>query len=150
MLKVSGQVLSRAALEISQAPTIPLAVSLGAGACAWQTAAAKPSAITMEATRPDMRNPSHHRTRANAITAGACPPRPADLANLHERRCGPARTATWLRNRYGRRFGGQGVSATGVSGGLPAFQASRLSTTNWSILARVVTEPEPRCGNRTT
>jgi hypothetical protein len=31
---------------------------------------------------------------------------------------------------YLRRLGGQGVSATGVGGGLPAAQAKRLSTTS--------------------
>src|ERR1019366_10641583 len=43
-----------------------------------------------------------------------------------------------------------GVSATGVSGGLPANQAFRLSTTSWSIALRVTTEAEPICGSSTT
>src|SRR6185369_15035183 len=45
----------------------------------------------------------------------------AALRNLHARD---------LPEVYARAFGGHGVSATGVSGGLPAAQASRLSTTN--------------------
>ena len=52
--------------------------------------------------------------------------------------------------KHHARFGGYGVSATGVSGGLPAAQARMLSTTSWSIAARVATLAEPRCGNSTT
>src|SRR5262245_53938565 len=37
---ITGQVLSRAALEISHAPTISLAASLAVGACAWAGAEA--------------------------------------------------------------------------------------------------------------
>jgi hypothetical protein len=51
---------------------------------------------------------------------------------------------------YARFFGGHGVSLTGVSGGLPAAQARRLSTTSWFIRSRVATEAEPRWGNSTT
>src|ERR1700722_4862353 len=43
-----------------------------------------------------------------------------------------------------------GVSATGVSGGFPANQAFRLSTTNWSMAFRVTTDAEPICGSSTT
>src|SRR6185437_10016304 len=50
--------------------------------------------------------------------------------------------------RHQRRFAG--VSATGVSGGFPANQALRLSTTSWSIALRVTTEAEPICGSSTT
>src|SRR4029077_20840507 len=49
-----------------------------------------------------------------------------------------------------RCLGGQGVSATGVSGGLPAPQAKRVSTTSWSLFSRGATAAEPRWGNRTT
>src|SRR5262249_56165674 len=51
---------------------------------------------------------------------------------------------------HARLRGGQGVSATGVSGPLPAAQAARLSTTSWSILVRVHSDAEPRWGNSTT
>src|SRR5215467_10725344 len=51
---------------------------------------------------------------------------------------------------HARFFGGHGVSGTGVSGGLPAAQAKRLSTTSWSILLRVAIDAEPRWGNNTT
>ena len=44
--KATGQVLSRAALEISQAPTIAWAASLGTGACAAAPAANSATAIT--------------------------------------------------------------------------------------------------------
>src|SRR5207244_13107080 len=53
-LKVTGHVLSRAALEISHAPTISLAASLGAGACAAAPAAQTASAITGREARADM------------------------------------------------------------------------------------------------
>src|SRR6185312_2352613 len=43
-----------------------------------------------------------------------------------------------------------GVSATGVSGGFPANQAFRLSTTSWSMALRVTTDAEPICGSSTT
>src|SRR5215472_8415197 len=57
---VTGQVLSRAALEISQAPTMPLAASLGAGACARAPAgnAIRPSTTAATAARSDMGNPA--------------------------------------------------------------------------------------------
>src|SRR5262249_1643090 len=45
---------------------------------------------------------------------------------------------------------GTGVSGTGVSGGLPDVQASRLSTTNWPMALRVCTEAEPTWGNSVT
>src|SRR5262249_14907559 len=51
---------------------------------------------------------------------------------------------------HARFFGGHGVSGTGVSGGLPAAPARRLSTTRWSILSRGATRPETRWGNRPT
>src|SRR5262249_20249872 len=53
-LKLSGQVLSRAALEISQAPTISLAASLGAAVCAPAPAAESASAITARQARAGM------------------------------------------------------------------------------------------------
>src|SRR5262249_46456774 len=56
-LKVSGQVLSRAALEISQAPTISLAASLGAAVCAPAPAVDSASAITARHARAGMGNP---------------------------------------------------------------------------------------------
>src|SRR5258708_12538728 len=59
-----------------------------------------------------------------------------------------ARDTTTVHDRFV--FGGHGVSATGVSGGLPTAHAKRLSTTSWSILSRVATDAEPRWGNNTT
>jgi hypothetical protein len=53
-LKVAGQVLSRAALEISQAPTISLAASLGAAVCAPAPTAESASAITARQARAGM------------------------------------------------------------------------------------------------
>src|SRR6202011_4952776 len=48
------------------------------------------------------------------------------------------------------RLGGHGVSGTGVSGFLPAAQATRLSTTSWFMALRVGTEPDPTWGSSTT
>src|SRR5258707_9698443 len=74
-LKVTGQVLSRAALEISHAPTISLAASLGA--CAPAPAAENASAITAREARPDMGTPTlclfsarYHPARGPSCRAG--------------------------------------------------------------------------------
>src|SRR5262245_16196719 len=55
-LKVTGQVLSRAAFEISHAPTISLAASLGA--CAATLTAESASAMTAREARAHMGNPN--------------------------------------------------------------------------------------------
>src|SRR5216684_1635797 len=60
-LNASGQVLSRAALEISQAPTMPLAASLGASACALAPTAEspiRPSANRAKEARSGMGEPA--------------------------------------------------------------------------------------------
>src|SRR5262249_45564203 len=145
-LKVTGQVLSRAALEISQAPTMSLAASLGAGACAPAPAADSASAITATHARAGMgENPKRiavgrtlsrraRRVMPRAPADSVASPAYAEFTRAHDRFV----------------FGGHGVSATGVSGGLPAAHAKRLSTTSWSILSRVATDAEPRWGNSTT
>src|SRR4051794_38641780 len=52
--KTTGHVLSRAAFEISQAPTIAWTASAGAGACAGASMEDMPSAITAKTTPPRM------------------------------------------------------------------------------------------------
>src|SRR5262249_25880925 len=69
-------------------------------------------------------------------------PRRTALHHLHMRNLRglvPVATVSATTTVHGRfcAFGGHGVSGTGVSGGLPAAQAKRLSTTSWSILSRV-------------
>src|SRR5262249_43682385 len=82
-------------------------------------------------------------------------PRRTALHHLHMRNLRglvPVATVSATTTVHGRfcAFGGHGVSGTGVSGGLPAAQAKRLSTTSWSILSGVATDAEPRWGNNTT
>src|SRR5215472_13545595 len=93
-LKVSGQVLSRAALEISQAPTMSLAASLGAGACAPAPAAESASAITATHARAGMGEPKHDGSGAHAITPGA------------PRHASPARRRTALHHLHMRNLRG--------------------------------------------
>src|SRR5262249_4047370 len=156
-LKVTGQVLSRAALEISQAPAISFAASLGAGACALAVAPDSASAITAKQARGGMGNPTKAAV-ADAITMWrtrhVLPKlRRTALRVVHTRNLRvPMRRSCALAGAHAcfRCFGGHGVSVTGVSGGLPAAQAKRLSTTSWSIFSRVATDAEPRWGNNTT
>src|ERR1700730_3971473 len=122
-LKVTGQVLSRAALEISQAPTISLAASLGAAVCAPAPAADSASAITARQARAGMGETRtrwqwgarYHAGRASSCLAGA----PADSG------ASPA-YAESMRAHDRLVFGGHGGSATGRSGGLTARHAQRL------------------------
>src|SRR5262249_46456775 len=86
--------------------------------------------------------------RAHAITPGA-----SRHASPARRRTNVASPAYAEFTRAHGRFcvrGGHGVSATGVSGGLPADKAKRLPTPSWSILSRAGPEAEPRWGNNTT
>src|SRR5512132_1407782 len=122
-LKVTGQVLSRAALEISQAPTISLAASLGAAVCAPAPAADSASAITARQARAGMgetRTRWRLRARYHAGRASSCLGRAA-ADNVASRAYAEF---THVHDRFV--FGGHGVSGTGVSGGLPAAQAKRL------------------------
>src|SRR5262249_24725045 len=109
-LKVAGQVLSRAALEISQAPTISLAASLGAAVCARAPTAESASAITARQARAGMGKPEHEwrlGARYHAGRAASCLARaPAD--SVASRAC-----AEFTRAHDRFVFGGHGVSATG-------------------------------------
>src|SRR5262249_56659058 len=70
-LKVTGQVLSRAAFEISHAPTISLAASLGA--CAATLTAESASTIRAREARAGMGNPN---TVLRTLTSRARPVMP--------------------------------------------------------------------------
>src|SRR5262245_28666187 len=125
-LMLTVQVLSRSALDNSHVPTMALTASLGPGACA--AAGPNPSPRSTTAARSE---------RASEIMAE---PYHGD------------RRRSWRGWRLGYCGfdGGHAVSGTGVSGGFPDAQASRLSTTSCSMARRVCNDAEPRWGNSTT
>src|SRR5271157_2151017 len=68
--KMTGHVLSRAALEISHAPTMAFAASLGAGACADAWVMEITSAPATDKARRDIGTPTQRMTR-HIIMPGA-------------------------------------------------------------------------------